>query len=236
MNHLFEIFLLFAAPVLGALVALWMKQGNEDQYKLVLTFSGSFLFSVMLMHLLPEIFQKEGVKAGVFMLIGFFIQVFLEQTTHGIEHGHFHTHKESSGFLLSLFIGLSVHSFFDGIPVVAPHSGEHEHTSLLYGISLHKIPEGFALASMFLFSGFKKNSVLMIVLLFALIAPAGTLLSSWIQQHDLNYYPLLLAVVAGSLLHVSTTILFESESGRHAFTWKKILAIIFGAALSFLTL
>lgn len=236
MNHLFEISILFFAPLAGAIVALLVKQKDDSSFKLILSFSGAFLFSVMLLHLLPEIFQSQGVKAGMFMLVGFFIQVFLEQATHGIEHGHFHHHSESNGFLISLFIGLSVHSFFDGIPAALPHTGEHEHSSLLYGIALHKIPEGFALASIFLFSKFTKNKTLIIVLFFSLIAPAGVLVSSFIQENDNSYYPLLLAVVAGSLLHVSTTILFESESGKHAYTFKKILVIIFAVVLSLLTL
>lgn len=236
MNHLFEISILFVAPLIGAAAALLMKSDDENYFKLVLSFSGAFLFSVMLIHLLPEIFQHEGVKAGAFMLLGFFIQMFLEQVTHGIEHGHFHHHSESNVFLISLLVGLSVHSFFDGIPAALPHTGEQQHSSLLYGIALHKIPEGFALASIFLFSKYTKNKTLIIVLLFSFIAPLGALLSSFIQENNISYYPILLAVVAGSLLHVSTTILFESESGSHVFSRKKIIAIIFGAALSLLTL
>ncbi len=236
MNHLYEIFILFIAPLIGAIVALIVRQKDDANFKLVLSFSGAFLFSVMLLHLLPEIFQTQGINAGLFMLIGFFIQVFLEQATHGIEHGHFHHHSESNTFLISLFVGLSVHSFFDGIPAALPHTGEHEHSSLLYGIALHKIPEGFALASIFLFSKFTKNTTLIIVLLFSLIAPAGVLVSSFIQETSSNYYPLFLAIVAGSLLHVSTTILFESESGKHTYTFKKIAVIIFAITLSLLTL
>ena len=236
MNHLFVCSILFIAPLAGAIFALLVKQKDDANFKLILSFSGAFLFSIMMLHLLPEIFQTHGVKAGLFMLIRFFIQVFLEQATHGIEHGHIHHHSESNTFLISLFIGLSIHSFFDGIPAALPHTGEQERSTLLYGIALHKIPEGFALASIFLFSKYTKTKTLIIVLLFSLIAPAGALVSSFIQETDSSYYPLLLAIVAGSLLHVSTTILFESESGKHAYTFKKILVIIFGVALSLLTL
>ncbi len=236
MNHLFEIFILFIAPIIGAIVALFIKRNDDAYFKLVLAFSGAFLFSVMLLHLLPEIYQSQGITAGIFMLIGFFIQVILEQATRGIEHGHFHHHSESNSFLISLFIGLSVHSFFDGIPATHMHSDDHQHSSLLYGIALHKVPEGFALASIFLFSKFSRNKTFIIVLLFSLIAPFGSVVSSFIQENNSSYYPLLLAVVAGSLLHVSTTILFESESGKHAFTFKKILAISFGVMLALLSL
>ncbi len=238
MNHFFEIAILFFAPVIGALIAFMLKRDKEDYFKLVLSFSGAFLFSVMLLHLLPEIFQNEGVNAGLFMLLGFFIQVFLEQATHGIEHGHFHHHSESSTFLISLFVGLSVHSFFDGIAATAPIvNTNHIHSSLLYGIALHKIPEGFALASIFIFSNYSRNKTLIVVALFSLIAPFGAIVSTYIQENDLSAYPMLLAIVAGSLLHVSTTILFESEkSGNHSFSYKKILAIIFAVVLSLLTL
>ncbi|MEI7801608.1 MAG: ZIP family metal transporter [Bacteroidota bacterium] len=238
MNQFFVTGILFFAPLVGAFVALQLKRDKEDYFKLVLSFSGAFLFSVMLLHLLPEIFQSEGVNAGLYMLLGFFIQVFLEQATHGIEHGHFHHHSENNTFLISLFVGLSVHSFFDGIAATAPiTNAEHAPASLLYGIALHKIPEGFALASIFLFSNYTRNKTILVVALFSLIAPVGAMISSYIQENNIHAYPMLLAIVAGSLLHVSTTILFESEkSGMHSFSFKKILTIIFAVALSLLTI
>ncbi len=224
-----ELILLFASPLIGGIIAMLFHIKKEEQYKLVLSFSGSFLFAVTILHLLPEVFH-ENIYAGPFLLLGFFIQILLEQTTRGIEHGHYHPHKESSLFIFSLVFGLSVHSFLDGIPVSL-------NRSLLYGVFMHKIPEGFALTSIFLFSKYKKSTVVTALLLFSVVAPCGALLSEYLQEINAAIFPTLLAIVAGSFLHISTTILFESESlGGHSLPYKKIIAITLGAAISLLTL
>lgn len=224
-----ELILLFAAPLTGGVIAMLFPARKEEHYKLVLSFSGSFLFAVTILHLLPEVFH-ENIYAGPFLLLGFFIQILLEQTTNGIEHGHYHHHKENGVFIFSLVFGLSVHSFLDGVPISLNHS-------MLYGISMHKIPEGFALTSIFLFSRYKKSTVVAALVLFSLVAPCGALLSEYLQEINSAFFPILLAIVAGSFLHISTTILFESESlGGHSLPYKKIIAITLGAAISLLTL
>src|SRR5438477_1765455 len=90
--------LLFAAPLLGGLAALLFRKQAEANYKLVLSFSGAFLFTIILLHLFPTVFQNTP-NAGLFVLVGFFIQILLEQLTHGIEHGHFHAHEHTGAYI-----------------------------------------------------------------------------------------------------------------------------------------
>ena len=120
--------LLFLAPVIGGTVALLLRQKVESYYKLILSFSGSFLFGVTILHLFPEVFSSNTF-AGPYILLGFLIQILLEQLTRGIEHGHFHHKEENPVFIYSLVLGLSIHSFMDGVPA---NLNNH---SLLYGIS-----------------------------------------------------------------------------------------------------
>ena len=231
-----EFIILAAAPLLGGAAALLAQIRKEEYYKLVLSFSGSFLFCVTILHLFPEVFHYN-LSAGPFLLLGFFIQILLEQLTRGIEHGHFHRHEENPVFIFSLVAGLSIHSFLDGIPVSIKHLEQIGNHSLLYGIALHKIPEGFAMASIFLYSKYKKITVVMVLLLFSLVAPAGALISSYLQDINSSFFTILIAIVAGSFLHISTTILFESEStGGHNLSYKKIITIILGAGISMLTI
>src|SRR5262245_44565861 len=152
-----EFLILIAAPFSGGLAALSLKKQSRENYRLVLSFSGAFLFSITLIHLFPVVFANDEY-AGVFVLAGFFIQIFLEQLTHGIEHGHFHEHSENPSYIFALLLGLTIHSFLDGVPLSNHQMLEKSHHSLLYGISIHKIPEGFALASVLLFSGYKKTT------------------------------------------------------------------------------
>ncbi|MEO6166710.1 MAG: ZIP family metal transporter [Chitinophagales bacterium] len=226
---------LLAAPLIGGFAALLLKSKNREHYKLVLSFSGAFLFSITLLHLFPVVFANAA-NAGIYVLAGFFIQVFLEQLTHGIEHGHFHEHRENSSYIFALLLGLMIHSFLDGIPLSNHEMLNEGHHSLLYGISIHKIPEGFALASVLLFSSYKKMTVFVFVVLFSLVAPAAVLLTNQISTIDTPLFSIIVAMAVGSFLHVSTTILFESESGQHLFGWKKIVVILLGAGISLLTI
>ena len=68
------ILLILIAPLLGGALALTFRQQAQAQYKLVLSFSGAFLFTIILLHLFPTVFQ-QGTSAGLFVLIGFFIQI-----------------------------------------------------------------------------------------------------------------------------------------------------------------
>ncbi len=227
--------ILIAAPLIGGSAALLLRKNSREQYKLVLSFSGAFLFSITLIHLFPVVFANNEY-AGAYVLAGFFIQIFLEQLTHGIEHGHFHEHLENNTYLLALVVGLTIHSLLDGIPLSNHQMLDQEHHSLLYGIAIHKIPEGFALASVLLFSNFKKISVMIFVGLFSLVAPAALLLSNQFSTVDAHAFSIVVAMAVGSFLHVSTTILFESESGQHLFGRKKIAAILLGAGIALLTM
>ena len=226
---------LMAAPLIGGIAALLLKTKSREHYKLVLSFSGAFLFSITLIHLFPVVFANTS-NAGIYVLAGFFIQIFLEQLTHGIEHGHFHEHRENNSYIFALLLGLTIHSFLDGIPLSNHQMLNDGHHSLLYGISIHKIPEGFALASVLLFSSYKKMTVFVFVVLFSLVAPAAVLLSNQISTSGTPLFSIIVAMAVGSFLHVSTTILFESESGQHLFGWKKMVAILLGAGISLLTI
>lgn len=226
------ILIVFCAPLLGGLVALLFRKQAEANYKLVLSFSGAFLFTIILLHLFPSVFMNTP-NAGIYVLIGFFIQIVLEQLTHGIEHGHFHTQEHGGGYIAPLIAGLSLHSFLDGIPLSSTQFMEETHHALLYGISIHKIPEGFALASILIISGYSRPRIAVFLLLFALVAPVAILLGSYFQNHQTALLNSLIAVALGSFLHVSTTILFESENRSHQFGWKRIGAILIGGGLAF---
>lgn len=225
--------LLFAAPLLGGTAALLFRKQAEANYKLVLSFSGAFLFTIILIHLFPTVFANTP-NAGLYVLIGFFIQILLEQLTHGIEHGHFHAHEHGGSYITPLIVGLSLHSFLDGIPLSSNQLIEETHHALLYGISIHKIPEGFALASILIISNYRTASIGIYLVLFSLVAPAAVLFGNYIQEYHTALLSSLIAVALGSFLHVSTTILFESENKAHRFGWRRIMAIMLGGGLALL--
>ena len=225
-----EIVVLILAPLIGGGVALYMRPKNDSFFKFALSFSGAFLFGVSILHFFPIIFSS-GIGAGKYVLLGFFLQLVLEQLTKGVEHGHFHVHGHSRSFVFPVMIGICIHAFFDGVPVFSDEHIHHQH-AMLWAISAHKIPEGFALATLLLMINIKRTIAIILLVLFSLTAPAGTFFADYLSGVNPDYIQILFAIVGGLILHVSTTILFESETGAHHFPVRKIAAVVAGALLA----
>lgn len=244
--------ILFLAPILSGSFVFLFRNSTENNIKLLLAFSGSYLFSIAVLHLIPEIYtSSSGMGIGIFVLLGFFIQILLEFFSGGIEHGHIHTdgsdHDDDNdhgaedlpneGHLkleLPILISLCIHAFVEGMPLANEALLSGNTKTLLLGIVLHKIPIAFVLMSLLLFRNTKTPKAIGILVLFALAAPAGYAVSLGTDTFHSHPHEVT-AVVVGIMLHVSTTILFESSS-NHRFNLYKIIIIIFGASLAFLNI
>jgi zinc transporter ZupT len=138
-----------------------------------------------------------------------------------------------------MILGLSIHSFLEGMPLVQQFNDATTQNSLLTGIILHHIPVALALMSMLLASGISKTSAVLYLFLFASMAPLGALTSEYISLHTIKelsgFFDKMMAVVIGIFLHISTTILFESYE-EHRFNYYKLLIILLGAGLAIMTL
>ena len=229
--------LLLMSAILGGSITFLIRPSNERVLKLVLAFSGAYLFGICAVHLFGEVYTKGGQEIGLLVLLGFFIQLALEQFSKGTEHGHIHAPGSPSWtFMWSVLFGLSVHAFLEGIPLAGTFSSAQSWKALLYGITLHKMPAAFALASIAGLVTEKRVKVFLIILLFSLMSPAGMLSGSMVPGIDEATFTTILAIVLGSFLHISTTILFESGSSLHQFNLLKIIAIFAGVGVSLLTL
>ncbi|MDD5570479.1 MAG: ZIP family metal transporter [Bacteroidales bacterium] len=239
-GNLYIYLILFFGVLLSGSVIFFIKKESEKLLKLLLSFSGAFLFAISTLSLIPEIYSVETpLNPGIFILTGFLIQVLLDFLTKGIEHGHSHIHShENKIFPLAIMIGLCIHSFLEGMPLVDTFDKEVQHT-LLIGIVIHNIPISILLMTLFLSSGMKKNSALLLLILFAFITPAGSLTSYLINDNIVGnlsqYFNYIMALVVGVFLHVSTSILFET-SENHQYNIQKFITVILGALAAFLTL
>ena len=231
--------LLFLSVIASGVSVLFINISSKS-LKLFLSFSGSFLFAVSVLHLIPEIYQSGTPNIGIFILIGFFAQILLEFFSEGIEHGHIHIHAhdhKTHVFPYAMMIGLSIHSFLEGMPLADLSTEAHQ--SLLTGIVLHNIPIAIALMTMLLQSHISKSKALIWLFVFAFITPLGTLTSHAIGTNVIGnfsaYFDRIMAVVVGIFLHISTTILFES-SENHRFNLLKFLVILMGAGFAIVSL
>lgn len=96
MNYLF----LFLAVVVGYLIAVLVKNRNLNLLSIFLAFSGSFLLSVTIFELLPEVYEVPSKNIGVYIILGILFQIILEFFSKGAEHGHVHIHSEKTTFSL----------------------------------------------------------------------------------------------------------------------------------------
>ena len=237
-------FLLLFFTAMGAGSLVFFAPKFKDKYfKLVLVFAGSYLFSITVLHLLPELFSSgfDGGKMGLFILIGFLLQQVLEFLSSGIEHGHIHPHHgESKSGVITVMLGLFIHAFLEGTllshdNLIGVESVAHVHgsKSVLIGIVMHKGPAAFALAAV-LSSSLSKKWTLILLTIFALASPMGMFSSSFLFENGIlqkEGIGMLYGLVVGGFLHISTTIFFES-SPHHTFHWNKLLVSFFAAGLA----
>ena len=235
---LIEYIILFCSAIIGGLLYFLIRTTNSRFLKLSLTFSGSYLFVISIVLLLPNLYLVGSSEIGYYVLAGFFIQLLLDYFSQGIEHGHIHHHSNTqSGIPVSLMIGLCIHSFLEGMPLASHFNEEHQHDSLLAGIILHHMPVAFALVSILADAGIKKSTVIALLFVFALMTPAGALLNETLYNSDIQNlhisFDKIMGIVIGIFLHISTTILFETGSD-HKYNRTKIAVIALGATAALL--
>lgn len=219
MNYLLPLL----SVLIGYLIAIVLKPRVKQNLKLLLAFSGSFLLSLTVMHLLPDVYESDNSSVGVFIMCGILFQIILEFFSKGAEHGHVHGHDKLTQMPWLLFISLCIHALLEGFPV-----GHHH--DLAYGIAIHHLPIAIILTTFFIQAELNKTALFFFMLTFAVMTPLGTYLSGALPILN-QYYGIITAFVIGILFHISSTIIFESSEG-HKFNIAKVSMIILGIVLA----
>jgi zinc and cadmium transporter len=237
--------LLFTTAMLAGLLVYIAPVFREKYFKLVLVFAGSYLFSITILHIIPELFSSgyNQSRMGLYILLGFLLQQVLEFWSSGIEHGHIHKHNsESVKGVFTVMTGLFIHAFLEGTllshgSVVMDASADlkhiHSDNTVLLGIIMHKGPAAFALAAV-LSSSLSKRWTLILLTIFALASPVGMLSSAFFFEMGFlskEGVGILYGLVTGGFLHISTTIFFES-SPHHKFQLNKLVVTFIAAILA----
>lgn len=213
---------IFAVFIGSLLIYLWRPKDLRS-IKLFLAFSGAFLLGTTITSLIPSVFTNGNEDISYWILAGIIIQIMLEQLSKGAEHGHIHTSEKR--IPLTLVTGLYLHALIEGFPI-------HRHNDLLWAIIIHKLPIAMLLTLAIWQTKFKFSKKVIILIGFAIMTPLGSYLNFYtpiLQPYSLH----ITALVVGVLLHISTTILFES-SENHNFNISKLLVIVIGLGLSIL--
>ena len=215
-------------PLLGAFLGIFvasvLKPKTSAGLKLILAFSGAFLLSITVFELLPEIFSDDKKFIPVWIMAGIVLQIVLEFFSKGAEHGHFHANGIKK-FPIWLWASLCIHAFIEGLPL-------SEENELTWGIFIHKIPIGMILVFLVDQTNVSKFLKWSALILFAIMTPLGNTFMNLIPVLE-SYRTEITALVVGVLLHISTTILFESTE-NHSFNLRKFSAIMIAIVIAFL--
>ncbi len=226
------VFILFFSAFFGGASIFLFKKDMGKNLKLILSFSGAYLFAITVLHLIPDAYESHDRYVGIFIMAGFLFQLILELFSDGVEHGHIHPNPHQhnkAAFPLGIMVSLCLHAFLEGMPLAQGHQQE-----LVFGIALHHIPAAFALGSVLVQNHLRKQIILFLLVVFALMTPAGYFTSHLLStsltglQH---YFPRVMGIVIGIFLHISTTILFESSSD-HKFNLRKMGAVLLGSGIA----
>lgn len=240
--------ILFLGVIIAGLISEISLKKLANYKSFFISFSLSIVLALICIHILPELFNKTNPSlVGYYLLAGFLIQIFLELLSKGIEHGHIHLQgKISNHQLIVIIIGLSIHSFIEGIPLNSmeiKHQAHHHetinnnHFSLVYFfmILIHKLP--IAAVLMIFLNSIKVKSIkkYTILVAFAATTPIGAIFGENLHKLELfnNWSINFLAISTGMLLHITTVLIFEDHHNKNN-KLKNIVTISTGVITGFL--
>jgi len=233
MLHIPNLSLFLITLISGSLAFIYQKK-SDVSVKLFLSFSGAFLLSTCVIHLLPEVFERQDLNAAPYILLGFFLQILIEYFSQGVEHGHIHEPHTKRLFPYLIYFGLCIHAFTEGLPLAGIENSFSNLPPLFWGILFHKIPIVIILITLLRAYDVSQSKTFISLFIFSIMAPLGGLIGNTIV--DATSSDILIYFLAGStgiFLHISTVILFET-SHNHRFNFMKFAFIVAGGLLSLL--
>jgi|TARA_Y100000385_G_C12978383_1_gene587253 zinc and cadmium transporter len=229
--------LFFSVLFTGLLTELVSKK--LEKYKtIIISYSVAIVLTLLCTHILPELFSGHNHEIGYFLLTGFILQILLELLSKGIEHGHVHLHGEiSNKQLMVIFIGLTLHSFIEGLPIktfedLDTHSISFNSTSIswvyLSAILIHKLPIAAVLMIFLNSINSSLTKKIIFLLVFAISSPAGGYFGEYLIKFDFfrDWSNNFLAISCGMLLHITTLLIFEDHHSNEKL--KNIITISAG--------
>ena len=214
------------ANVLGALAVTSRRRWSPRGLELLLGVSAGFLLSVTVLSIFPEALRRGGEVAAYVALAGF---VAVHLTQHVLA-AHFHfgeeTHAVAPGVGRSALIGLSLHTFVDGVAIVSGFGVSGQLGILVFlAIFLHKVPEGLAISSMFLAAGATRGQALAAAAALGAATIVGALLTHYVAA--ISTWGL--AASAGVTLYVAASNLVPELQTRRR--WSLAAAFLAGCLL-----
>ena len=163
------------ANIVGGVIVTSFPWGQSSLRYFVALGSG-FMLGTVFLEMVPESFNLTDSAAGL-VLLGYLIVHLFEHTL--ASHLHFgeeihHEEMKNPAVGASAFIGLLVHTFFDGVAIAAGFLvSSATGTLIFFAVLLHKIPDGFTVSSIVLSAGLRHRHALIAAHLLGLSTICG---------------------------------------------------------------
>jgi zinc transporter ZupT len=218
-----------AANVIGALAVVRHLRRGLRAIDACLGFGAGFMLAVTVLGVLPQVLDRPS-NAALYVLIGY-LAVHLAQHVF-TPHFHFgeETHHVSVSAGWSALLGLTLHTFFDGVAIASGFLVSSRLGVLLFlAVLLHKLPEGVTIASVMVAGGQSPRRAIGAAAVLGAATVLGVLLTEGITPLARNG----LALSAGVTLYVAASNLVPEFQGKRG--WLTALAFFGGAVGFFVT-
>ena len=232
-----------AANVLGGLFVSSRKLG-QTALRYLIALGAGFMLAAVFLKIVPETIEQwpgSPLMPMTWLLAGYLLIQFVEHTV--APHFHFgeEIHEEAMLEQHAAMAGVSalmVHTFFDGVTIAVASLVSTELGVLIFiAILLHKLPEGFTVASMMLAAGRSHRSAVNSALLVGLATLVGVALVLVFEKTAIYSRPLssyVLPLSAGVTLYVAASDLIPEVNTREGGV-RISLMVFAGVALLYLT-
>lgn len=191
------------ADIVGGVI-LVRRNWPHHYLRYFIALGAGFMMAVAMLDMVPESIRFSPLWGAALVLAGYCIIHLLEHTI----TGHFHFGEETHSHALhahtgwSILCGLAAHSFFDGVAIASGFVLSRTLGWLIFvAIILHKVPEGFTMASVMLASGRSRRAALSAAIALAAATIAGVLIIGLLPHWVLAGLPL----SAGVAIYVAAT-------------------------------
>jgi zinc transporter ZupT len=215
--------------VVGALAVVDRLRRGLQAIDAGLAFGAGFMLAVTVLGVMPQALQRTPA-AAIYILTGY-LAVHLAQHVF-TTHFHFgeETHRVPPSAGMSALVGLTLHTFFDGVAIASGFLVSERLGILLFlAVLLHKLPEGVTIASVIMAGGQSRARAVGGAIVLGLATILGVLLTE--QLAPLSEHGL--ALSAGVTLYVAASNLVPEFQAKRG--WLTAAAFFGGAAAYFLT-
>ena len=220
-----------AANVFGGAIIV-QKNWERAYLKYFVALGAGFMLATAIVELFPASIALQGKSAAFLVLVGYLIIHFFEHTV--TPHFHFGEETHADEFVhshtgYSVLIGLLIHTFFDGIAIASGFIVSNWLGWIVFlAVFLHKIPEGFTVASVMLAGGQSKKVAWGASVLLGAATLAGVLTMALFRHHVSYGLPL----SAGVTIYVAASDLMPEVNREPGV--RMALVVFLGVGLLFL--